>query len=41
MGVVDGGDIKLVENKVIRIRVLAISIIITKKLRWCAGKKNS
>ena len=31
MGVIDGGEIKLVENKVIRIRVIAFNIIITKK----------
>ena len=33
MGVIDGGEIKLVENKVIRTRVNAFNIIITKNKR--------
>ena len=35
MGVMDGGEIKLVENKVIVIRVRATGIKITTKLGWC------
>ena len=35
MGVIDAGEIKLVENKVIVIRVGATGIKMTKKLGWC------
>ena len=39
MGVMDGGEIKLVENKVIVIRVLATFIKITKKIKVVRGEK--